>query len=319
MSENTVENKEEISFTIEAGRLSNIFGYLKQINDEIPMTFYGDKITIRQKSVDNIQYTEIEIGKKDLVKYNPGLKHGNGYRNVLVYIDRVALDEIECMCNIATGEPIMATGESVYDIGTTRKQHNVDVKIKPSNNKIEFHLPGNVVIWTRFIEEGQYTKNMFDQIDRMPGIIKKVRDNPNINKSLVTIDSQTFDKLCDTESCNNGYDGRIYTVKIDKKDGLTFVSKTEDGFREIILRPKCLSIECKEDNKDAIKISKCYIDPFGILNGGPVTVEIRNDKPIVLERKLGDCTTALLTVAPRIEEENKEETDKKINEDFMAF
>lgn len=295
MTENMNENKEDISFTMEAGRLSNIFEYLICIDNEIPITFYADKITIRQKSSDCIQYTEINIGEKDLVKYNPGLRYGNKYRNILVNIGKVALDEIECMCNIATGEPIMTTGEQVCDIGTRRKQHNVDVKVKLLEKKVEFHLPGNVVIWTRIIEEGQYTKNMFDQISRMPEIIKKVRNNPNINKSSVTMDSQTFDKLCDTDGGNNDYCGRIYTVKIDKKDGLTFVSKTGDEFYELKLKPKCLSIECEDDNKDVVNICKHYIDPFGILNDGPVTVEIRNDKPIVLERKLGEHTTALLT------------------------
>lgn len=316
MVENTVESKEEISFTMNAEKLSNIFGYLKDINNEIPMIFLEDRIAIRQKSVDNVQYTEIEIGEKDITKYNPGLKHENKSRNILVDISKVALDEINSMCSIATRETM-----DDMDRDTVRKQHNVDVKIR-SNKKIEFHCPGNVIVWARLLENEQYTKGIFEHINKMPEIIKKVRNNPDIKKSSVTMDSRMCNELCNIERqyYNDDYCVRTFTVKIDKKEGLVLVSKTTDGFYELILRPKCLSIECEEGNKDTVNIDKHYIDPFGRLSSDSlVTIEVRKDKPIVLERKLGEHTTAMLTVAPRIEVETTKEMDKKIIEDFMAF
>lgn len=313
MAENIGGNNigEEISFTMEAGRLSNIFGYLGDINNEIPMIFLEDRIAIRQKSVDNVQYTEIEIGEKDLVKYNPGLIH----RNILVDIGKVALDQINSMCSIATRETM-----DDMDRDSIRKQHSVDIKIR-SNKKIEFHCPGNVIVWANLIDNEQYTKSIFEHINKMPEIIKKVRSNLDIKKSLVTMDRGTFDRLCNTDNCNTEYCNRTFTVKIDKKEGLVLVSKTTDGFYELILRPKCLSVECQEDNKDTVNIDKYYIDPFGILNcDSPITIEVRKDKPIVLERKLGEHTIAMLTVAPRIEDETKDIKDTNTDfADLMAF
>lgn len=313
MTENINKDKEDIDFTMDAGKLSNIFGYLEDINCEVPMTFYEDRIVIKQKSVDNIQYTEIDIGEKDLITYNPGLKHGNKYRNILIdtrLFNRhgmIALDGIEHMCDIATGIN--------RECGDERVLHKVYVRI--IDKKIEFHLPGNVIIWAKLFENEQYIKTEFEKLDNMPGLVRKVRSDPNIKKSSVTMDREMFCKICNTDSR-----GSIFVAKIDKKDGLVLVSKTRDRFYELILKPKCLSIECSDDNKESICIDKRYIEPFGMLKGGPVTVEIRKDKPIVLETTLGEYTTVMLTVAPRIHTEDTEIVDEMIKDtsaDLMTF
>jgi len=307
MVENTGENKEEINFTMEAKKLSNIFGYLKHVDNQVPVTFYEDKILIRQNDSCNVQYTEIEIREKDLNKYNPGLKHGNKSRNIIIKVGCIALSEMNNMCDVAIGQ---------YDDGqyADRRNYDINVRIKPLDKKIYFHLPGNVIIWAELIDDEQYIKSEFEKLDKMPVVIRKVRSDPNIKKSLVIMDHKVLDKLCDEDS----HDG-IFTVKIDKKDGLTLVSKTADGFYELILKPKCTHIECEDDNKEYVNICKGYITPFGILNGGPVTVEIRRGKPIVLETKLGEHTAVMLTAAPRVEKEEKEIDCPKVGIDLMTF
>lgn len=290
MTENIGENKEDISFTMKSRKLSDMFRYLSYINNETPITFYEDRIAIHQKSADNIQYTEIEIGKEDLIKYNPGLMHGNKYMNILVDIGRTALDEITDICNIVTRRYICGVRE-VHDV-------DIDVKVKLSDKRIEFHCPENVIIWATIIDDEQRVKSEFEKLCKMPEIINKVRTNPEIKKSLATMDHEMFSKIY----CIENHD-RYFTVKIDKTDGLTLVSITKDGFYKLTLNPKCSRIDCEEGNKECILIDKEYIDPFGILNGGPVTIEIRKDKPIILSTKLGEHTTVMLTAAPRIEEE----------------
>lgn len=316
MTENVKENKEEINFSMGAEKLSNIFGYLKCINNEIPMIFYDDRIVIQQKGMCNIEYTEIHIGKEDLVKYNPGLTHENKSINILIDAPSIAvLDELDDICDVSARDD-----RDYVNDGTS----NVDVKVKLLEKKIEFHLPGNVVVWARLIDTDQYVKSKLEELSKMPERIRRTRNDPNIKKSIATVDYKTFDRFCRTESDNN-----LFVAKIDKKDGLTFVSKTKDGFYELTLKPKCLSIECSsDDNKEYVYICKNYITPFAILNSGPVTVEIRKNKPIILEGKLGEHTTALLTVAPKICEEEKEikkdlatRVIERIdsNEDLMTF
>lgn len=313
MAENINKNKEEIGFTMDAGKLSNIFGYLTDINCEIPMTFFEDKIEMHQKSVDNIQYTEINIGEKDLIAYNPGLKHGNKYMNILIGTKlfdgrgMIELDQIDNMCDIATGY-----NRCRDDRDAVRRQYNVDVRVKPLEKKIEFHLPGNVIIWAKLFENEQYVNSEFEKLCKMPELVRNVRSDPNIKKSSVTMDSEMFDRLCCTDSRDN-----IFTAKIDKTDGLVLVSRSRDGFYELTLRPKCLIVECEEDNKEHIYIDKEYIIPFRIINDGPVTIEIRKNKPIVLERKLGEHTTVMLTAAPRIDIETNDIKDTSA--DLMAF
>jgi hypothetical protein len=59
------------------------------------------------------------------------------------------------------------------------------------------------------------------------------------------------------------------------------------------------------DSTQYVYLSKEFIMPFTKLKGlSPIVIEVRTDKPIVLEQKPYNGIKALLTVAPRIESED---------------
>ena len=58
------------------------------------------------------------------------------------------------------------------------------------------------------------------------------------------------------------------------------------------------------DSTQYVYLSKEFMLPFAKLKGlSPIVIEVRTDKPIVLEQKPYNGIKALLTIAPRIENE----------------
>lgn len=218
----------DVSFAINGEVLINIIGFITDINTEVPMKFYEDKIFVHLKSPDNIQYAEVEISSSDVLDYRPGLngdpnrkdaksviKGSDGdYKAVLIDM-RGTLDEIETFA---------------------QKDDIVIVRIDTAYYKrIEFHCPGNVVIWAQLIDPSSVLKNL----EKIPEIIRKVRNNPDIQKASAIIEPATFARICSIGGKGGkkrDIDERIF-IELDKKDGLYITSGDKLKGRFFELKP----------------------------------------------------------------------------------
>lgn len=296
------EEQPNITFGINGEIVSSIFGFLTGINCDIPMKFEKDRIFIHLKAPDNVQYAQVEINSSGLLDYNPRLEYGNTEKNIVVDTRRIGLECIDKIINIVKTNIVVDDGF---------------VKVFIFEDKIEFHLPGNIIVWAKLIK-GKEMENTMKGVERLPALIKKTRSDPNIKKASVTIEQYWFDRICsirEVERCE-----RAFKISIDKKEGLTLFSKGLDDFYELILKPKYLQIESDSDSSISVCIDKDYILPFNILGRcgnvsigyTPVRFEIMQNKPIILEKKLTPGVRTMLTIAPRLKTEEKEGEEKKI-------
>ncbi len=383
----------DVSFGINGEVLLNVLSFMSDINSEIPMKFYPDKIFMHQKSPDNIQYAEIDISSQDVMDYKPNLV-GDPSRKDAKSIFKGPEGEFKGI--------LIDTKGTMEDIQSfSQKDDIINVRIDTTYYKrIEFHCPGNTVIWAQLIEPTALLKSL----EKLPEIIRKVRNNPDIKKASVIIEPQTFNRICNMGGKGGkkrDIDERVF-IELDKQDGL-FISSGDrlkgkifnlkpvdivsqlgeygEGFgsvspvdstyeedimggagmegigmegidtadigmsevitdeseglegmvdsspEEIPFAPSSFVPEIKEDNKpekqkqdnraqvdqvlgmeiDAtqfIYMQHEFLGPFMKLKGlSPISIEVRTDRPIIIEQRPFNGIKALLTIAPRIESE----------------
>lgn len=300
-----------ITFVIDGKIMSNIFGFLIGINSEVPMKFEENRILMHLKSVDNIQYAQVEINASDLLDYNPMLEYGSTEKNILVDTIKTRLEKIDKIIDITTN--ILDQDINIHDHYSNYVHNkyenpnaNTNVIVKVFNNKIEFHLPGNVIIWADLINDKEDIEKTMKAIDKLPDLIKKVRNNSAITKSSATIQPMWLDRICNIKDVEK-YES-AFRLNISKKEGFNLISRSRDGFYELKLKPRCIYVEHNRDEEAHVYIDKELIMPITKIEGSaPVIIEIRTDKPIIFERKLSGGINAMLTIAPRIPVELKEE------------
>lgn len=345
----------DVSFGINGEVLTNILGFVTDINTDIPMKFYQDKIFIHLKSPDNIQYAEIEISSSDVLDYKPGLDGDPNRKDAKMIVKGSDGDY----------KPVLIDTKGTLDEITSfaQKDDIIVVRIDTSYYKrIEFHCPGNIVIWAQLVDPTTVMKT----IEKLPEIIRRVRNDPNIKKASAIIEPATFGRICaigGKGEKKRDIDQRIF-IELDKQDGLYITSGDKLKGRFFELKPMGMDIDSpgegaldqiynaesidiegmgeiegmeefgyaprgdsgKKDNVEKKKLdqktqldqllglevdstqyvylSKEFLTPFAKLKGlSPIVIEVRTDKPIVLQQKPFNGITALLTVAPRIENE----------------
>lgn len=365
----------DVSFAINSEVLVNILRFMTDINTDILFKFYEDRIIIHQKSPDNIQFGEVEISSEDILDYKPlitgdpnrkdakfVLQSSEGsYKAVLIDV-RGTLDEIETFSS---------------------KNSVVIVRIDTFYYKrIEFHCSASTVVWAQLVDPAVVLKS----VEKLPGVVKRVREDSSIEKAIVTVEPATFISICNIggKDKKRDIDKRTY-IGLDNKDGLfitsgdklkgryfelkpvdvgvqfndysEFVTGTEeidsdnvvsnsenifsedDGFTsedkdfiassessDSVEGPGSFAIREDNSNKEVsedkvenkpvtnqllsidadifqhVYIERDFILPFTKLKGlSPIIIEIRTNKPVVLEQRPYNGIRALLTVAPRIE------------------
>ena len=348
----------DISFGINGEVLANILGFTTDINTDVPVKFYQDKIFIHLKSPDNIQYAEVEISSSDVLDYKPGLE-GDPNRKDAKNIVKGSDGEYK---------PVLIDTKGTLDEITSFAQKDDIIIVRVDTfyyKRIEFHCPGNVVIWAQLVDPTTVMKS----IEKLPEIIRRVRNDPNIKKASAIIEPATFGRICSIGGKGGkkrDIDERIF-IELDKEDGLYITSGDKLKGRFFELKPTGVDIgssglegglpdqtyntesmgiegmgeiEGMEEfgyaprgdsgNKDKqekkrpdqraqldqllglevdstqyVYLSKEFLMPFTKLKGlSPIVLEVRTDKPIVLQQKPYNGITALLTVAPRIESED---------------
>lgn len=348
----------DISFGINGEVLANILGFVTDINTDIPIKFYKDKIFIHLKSPDNIQYAEVEISSSDVLDYRPGLD-GDPERKDAKMVVKGA--DGDC-------KPVLIDIKGTLDEITSFVQKDDIIVVRIDTfyyKRVEFHCPGNVVIWAQLVDPSAVMKS----IEKLPEIIRRVRNDPNIKKASAIIEPATFARICaigGKGGKKRDIDERIF-IELDKQDGLYITSGDRLKGRFFELRPMGMDISSglegegvtdkiynaglmdiegmgeiegmeefgyalrgdsgkKEtvekkrsdqkvqldqllgfevDSTQYVYLSKEYLVPFMKLKGlSPIVIEVRTDKPIVLNQKPYNGISALLTVAPRIESED---------------
>lgn len=345
----------DVSFGINGEVLANILGFVTDINTDIPIKFYQDKIFIHLKSPDNIQYAEVEISSSDVLDYKPGLDGDPERKDAKMVVKGPDGDY----------KPVLIDIKGTLDEITSfvQKDDIIIVRIDTSYYKrVEFHCPGNVVIWAQLVDPTTVMKS----IEKLPEIIRRVRNDPNIKKASAIIEPATFGRICalgGKGEKKRDIDQRIF-IELDKEDGLYITSGDKLKGRFFELKPMGMGIDSDggghpdqiynaepmdiegmgeiegmeefgyalrgdSGNKDKaekkrpdqraqldqllglevdstqyVYLSKEFLMPITKLKGlSPIVIEVRTDKPIVLQQKPFNGITALLTVAPRIENE----------------
>ncbi len=348
----------DISFGINGEVLANILGFVTDINTDIPMKFYQDKIFIHLKSPDNIQYAEVEISSSDVLDYKPGLEGDPNRKDAKNIIKGTDGDY----------KPVLIDIKGTLDEITSFVQKDDIIIIRIDTfyyKRVEFHCPGNVVIWAQLVDPATVMKS----IEKLPEIIRRVRNDPNIKKASAIIEPATFGRICaigGKGGKKRDIDERIF-IELDREDGLYITSGDKLKGRFFELKPMGMGLESSglegggpdqvynaelvdmegmgdidaleeefgyapragSGNKDKaekkrpdqkaqldqllglevdstqyVYLSKEFLAPFAKLKGlSPIVLEVRTDKPIVLQQKPFNGITALLTVAPRVENE----------------
>lgn len=319
----------DISFAINGEMLINILNFVADVNTDIPMKFYKDNISIRLKSPDNVQYSEIDIISSDILDYMPNLDNIENKKNIIKSSDgdyKIILLDIK------------GTIDELEEC--VQRDNIVEIRIDTVKYKrIEFHCPGNIVIWSQLLDPTAVSRG----VENLSEIVKRVRNDPNVKKSVAIIEPGTFIKICNLggKGKKRDIDERIF-VELDKKDGLYISSGDNLKGRFFELKPIDLRAGSgdyvdafsdfgdfgngndsgnereKKSNKiqtdhllgiegdiaQFVYFNKEYLIPFTKLKGlSPISVEIRTEKPIVIEQKPFNSVRAMLTVAPRVEEE----------------
>ncbi len=400
-AKNSILKEWDVSFGINGEMLINVLSFISGINPEIPMKFYEDKIFMHQKSSDSIQYAELEISSGDILDYKVGLTgdpHRKDAKSVMKDINGMDFKGI-----------LIDTKGTIEEIQSfSQKDDIVTVRVDTTYYKrIEFHCPGNVVIWAQLLEPTALIKSL----EKLPDIIRKVRNNPDIKKASVIIEPATFNRICNIGGSvkKRDIDQRVF-IELDKQDGLFIssgdrlkgrifalkpvdivdqlggysgevggefdsVNMTEGeygndtimgmeevgssdvggadvgsvdiggdiGSTDIVgemtdstvpddvpdFAPSSFVVEEKEtkakkpdrkgpenraqvdqvlgmevDSSQYIYMQQEFLGAFSKLKGlSPISIEVRTDKPIILEQRPYNGVKALLTIAPRIENE----------------
>lgn len=219
----------DISFGINGEVLTNIMSFISDINTDVLMKFYKDKIVAQLKSPDNIQYAEIEISSSDILDYKPNIE-GSPERKDAKSVVKGPDGDFKAILVDVKG--------TVDEISPfAQKDDLIVIRIDSSYYKrIEFHCPGNVVVWTQLLDPTAALK----AVEKLPGIIKGVRENPNIKKASAIIEPATFQRICSIGGKGGGkkrdIDERIF-IELDKKDGLYITSGDKLKGRIFELKP----------------------------------------------------------------------------------
>lgn len=392
----SVLKKWDVSFEINGEVLKSVLDYLVDINFEIPFKFYNDKIFIHQKSVDNIQYTEIEINANDVLDYNHSIPDDAESKSKIKSLVRAPDGSAEGDYKIILLD-MKGTLEELDPY--IQKEGTIKIRIDTIyDKKIEFHCPNNVIIWSRLMDPGSATG--IKDLARMPAIVSRVRNDPNIKKAQVILEPSTFANICNLggKGKKRDIDERIF-IELNKQDGMMISSgdqlrgrlfelkamgsfnppgsmegtegmentadtgmmenmegmgdvpgdipeelagleevPTGDPFEQTGINEEGYAIpggfgdnkskdkrkkegteRKKPDAKGQIDqllgleadvpqyvyLQKEYVIPFTKLKGlSPIIIEVRTDKPVVIDQKPYNGISAMLTIAPRIENED---------------
>ncbi len=219
----------DVSFGINGEVLLNVLSFMNDINAEIPIKFYPDKIFMHQKSPDNIQYAELEISSQDVMDYKPNLE-GDPNRKDAKSIFKGPEGDFKGVLVDMKG-----TVEEIQSFA--QKDDIITIRIDTTYYKrIEFHCPSNVVIWAQLLEPTALIKSL----EKLPETIRRVRNNPDIKKASVIIEPQTFNRICNMGGKGGGkkrdIDERVF-IELDKKDGLFISSGDRLKGRFFALKP----------------------------------------------------------------------------------
>jgi hypothetical protein len=347
----------DVSFAINGEVLTNILGFITDINTDVPIKFYKDRIFVNLKSPDNTQYAEIDISSSDVLDYKPGLEGDPNRKDAK---------------NVVKGpdgdyKPILVDIKGTLDEISPYAQKDDIVIIRVDTayyKRIEFHCP-DIIIWATLMDPTSVMKSM----EKLPEIMRNVRNNTKIKKASAIIEPATFNKICNIGGKGGkkrDIDERIF-IELGKEDGLYITSGDRLKGRYIRIAPtdvitsmagddlpsdqeysegtadleegvfegmesavpeeysyapgkntgeqklerkrpdqktplnQLLGIDV-DDIPQYVYLNKEYLMPFAKLKGlSPIVVEVRTDKPIIIEQKPFNGITALLTVAPRIE------------------
>lgn len=311
--------KWDVEFVMGVEIFYNILDFLTELNQDVPMTFYKDRILMNIISYDNTQYADVLIPREGLARYDSGI-HGDDNDLKFVVIDmKDLIDEISG--NVNTGKLVRVRVDTGY-------MKRAEFHFGTDDTDLLFERDGDTIIWTTLMDPGEWRA----RLAKMPGVIARTRNNPDITKAEIVFEPATFIKIA-----NMGGKGRKdsidqkFIIQADK-DGV-IVSSGEKLIGRIfrIKNPadsektmhdtgqfldysgESDKIDKKSKSKGAdkhqllglttdelhyTKFRRDYMRCFSKLKGlAPIAIEIRTDMPIIFLQKINGIE-CMLSVAP---------------------
>lgn len=223
----------DIGFGVNGEVLINILGFVTDINTDVPIKFYQDRIFIHLKSPDNIQYAEVEISSSDVLEYKPGLEGDPNRKDAKMVVKG----------NDGDYKPVLIDTKGTLEEITSFAQKDDIIYVRIDTfyyKRVEFHCPGNVVIWAQLVDPTTIMKS----IEKLPDIIRRVRNDPNIKKASAIIEPATFARICTIGGKGEkkrDIDQRIF-IELDKQEGLYITSGDRLKGRFFELKPTGIDI-----------------------------------------------------------------------------
>src|SRR3972149_1793906 len=246
----------DVSFSINGEVLLNVLSFMNDINTEIPIKFYPDRIFMHQKSADNIQYAELEISSQDVMDYKPNLEGDPNRRDAKSILKGPEGEFKGILVDLKGIEEIQAFAQ---------KDDIIEIRVDTTYYKrIEIHCPSSVIMWAQLLEPTALIKSL----ERLPETIRRVRNNPEIKKASVIIEPQTFNRICSIGGKGGkkrDIDERVF-IELDKKDGL-FVS-SGDRLKGKIFALKPIDIVSQLEDYGGGGFDRGGVDRGGFDRGG---------------------------------------------------
>ena len=323
----------DISFIINGEVLVNVLNFMYEVNHEIHIKFYADKALLLQKSSDNIQFATVEIHYGEFVEYIPNLKEEfkgilidmNGTIEELISyaskddaieirIDTVNSQMIEfhCFANLVIWTFLKDPEEVIRN--TSRTLELIEkARNNPDIGKASIHIEPSTLVRICALKGH---KSRHDKTKINDQMLIEVGDIDGLNISYGTIDKgkilnvkPAFLPLQGNESKEDYGDGNLEEIDVGNLEEIDVGNLEEDHIDYIEdskpkAKPSEMVYKIVADSPQNVVVERNFLTPFLKLKGlRTINIEIRTNKPIVIIQEPFNKVYAMLTVAPRIENE----------------
>lgn len=265
--------------------------------DTVRVRLGEDSVLIQCKSLDLQVYAEVEIMKSDMLFYNRS--GGSEEYKKSIYFNPIGTH--------------FAAMKYMYRALPRRFKEDSLITVSITDSRIEFELPGGVVFYAKLLKDEDFScygslyvrktlvknrtvEELDKSFDYMFEAVKQARET--LPKAVVTMETADFEmfflKSRSTFECMH------WKIGVESKDNNGLYLKTKTKYVGQVIYPPTVKIEGEVPK--SIIVDKEFMSPFERANFYDVntmTIEIMDEKPIVLEQVNKVGSRIMLSIAPR--------------------
>ena len=202
--------KWDIEFVMGAEVFYNITDFLTEVNTDVPMRFFNDRILMNMFSPDNIQYAEVDIPKVVLTRYQydgDGTEIGTDMGTIILVDMKILVEEFKN--NIGMGSPVKVRVD-------TRGMKRIEFHFGANEADKDFVGEADTILWARLVDPEEINR----KLSGMPEKVKKGRESSGTEKATLVFEPMTFQKLTNLGGKGRGTgSGNVdprFVMKVDK-------------------------------------------------------------------------------------------------------